>query len=121
MTGFIKKQRTQGTDQRPQYDRTAVDKSAQRRHQKKWQEQNQHELAESEKLILVCPSKMEGAEQGDDAIGKRDRPRQRFVEKDIQHAPGGSGENKGNGTYHQQRFLQADVILVIWVGANSGY
>ena len=79
------------------------------------------ELAETKKVILAGPPKVYDAEEGDDAIGEWDCPRQWFVEQDIHQSPCHSREYEGNSTHHQQRFLQSDVIIVVWVCTNTGY
>jgi hypothetical protein len=121
MAWFIKKQRTQGADQCPQNDRTAIDKPAQRDHEQKRQEQDQDKLAESKEVILACPCKAEDTQQRKDAIGKWNRARPWLAEEEVQQAPGKPCDHEGKSTYHQQGFLQTDVIVVVGVRTNEGY
>ncbi len=69
----------------------------------------------------MCPPKVEGAEECDEAIRERDRPCQWFIEEEIHQTPQRPREDEGDCTHHQQRFLQANIIIVIWVRANTGY
>jgi hypothetical protein len=51
-------------------------------------------------MILPRPPEVDYAEQS-------------FVEENIHQAVRDTGDHKGKGTYHKQRFLQSDVIVVV--------
>src|SRR5215510_7551272 len=121
ITWVIKKQCTQRTDQPPQNNSTAIDKATQRHHEQEWQKQNQQELAEPEEGKLTYSCKVENAEQRNDPVRKWDRSCQRLAEEVVHQTPYKARNHKWKGTNKQQGFLQPDIIVILWVRANTGY